>query len=128
MARVVATFARNCWSGPLRPARGRTIQRISARTKTLASGSDLSSLDDPSEERPCRCAYGKRRRNRERKVPLKTMRCIIQDFFASVAALLRGLPHGSYAILYRVGNRVCCARSLVSRFGDVVSRSLHYSL
>jgi hypothetical protein len=61
-------------------------------------------------------------------VPLKTMSCLIQEFFARIAALLRGMPHGSYANLYRIGNGACCTRSLVSRFGDVVSRSLHYSL
>jgi hypothetical protein len=93
-----------------------------------ANASDLTSLHEPSKERPCRGAYGKRRRNGERKVPLKTMSGIVQDCFAGIAALLRGMPHGSYAILYRVGNRACCARSLVSRFGDVVGRSLHYSL
>jgi hypothetical protein len=61
-------------------------------------------------------------------MPLEAMGCLIQEFFPRIATLLRGMPHGSYAILYRIGNRACCARSLVSRFGDVVSRSLHYSL
>jgi hypothetical protein len=56
------------------------------------------------------------------------MSCLIQEFFARIAALLRGMPHGSYAILYRVGDGACCARSLVSRFGDVVSRSLRHIL
>jgi hypothetical protein len=61
-------------------------------------------------------------------VPLKTMSCLVQEFFAGIATLLRGMPYGSYAILYRIGNGACCASSLVSRFGDVISRSLHYSL
>jgi hypothetical protein len=104
---------------------GETAQMFFA---LATGGSDLSSLYEPPEERPCRGAYGKRRRNSERKVPLKAMGCLIQEFFARFAALLRGMPHSSYAILYRIGNRACRARSLVSRFGDVVSRSLHYSL
>jgi hypothetical protein len=98
------------------------------RKKTPASVSDLTSFHDPSHERPCRGAQGKRRGNSERKVPLKAMSCLIQEFFARIAALLRGMPHGSYAILYRVGDGACCARSLVSRFGDVVSRSLRHIL
>jgi len=61
-------------------------------------------------------------------MPLKTMSCIIQDCFPSIATFLRGMPRGAYAILYRIGNRARCARSLMRRFGDVVSRSLHYSL
>jgi hypothetical protein len=47
-------------------------------------------------------------------VPLKAMSCLIQDFFARIAALLRGMPHGSYAILYRVGNGAGCARGLLN--------------
>ncbi|MGB0066147.1 MAG: hypothetical protein WBP85_17020 [Terracidiphilus sp.] len=95
---------------------------------TPAAGvSDLFSLDEPSEERPCGGAYGKRRRNSEQKVPLEAMGRFIQEFFPGIATLLRRMPHGPYAILYRIGNRVGCARSLVSRFDDVVRRSLHYS-
>jgi hypothetical protein len=56
------------------------------------------------------------------------MRCLVQEFFARIAALLRGMSYGSYAILYRIGNGACCASSLVSRFSDVISRSFHYSL
>jgi hypothetical protein len=93
-----------------------------------ANGADLSSLYEPSQECPCRGAYGKRSRNGERKVPLKTMSCLIQEFFPGIATLLRGMPHGSYAALHRFGNRARCARSLVSRFGDVISRSFYYSL
>jgi len=93
-----------------------------------ANGADLSSLYEPSQECPCRGAYGKRRRNGERKVPLKTMSCLIQEFFARIAALLGGMSYGVYAILYRIGNGACYARSLVSRFGDVISRSFYYSL
>jgi hypothetical protein len=47
-------------------------------------------------------------------VSLEAMSCIIQEFFASIATLLRGMPHCSHAILYRTGNRLCRARSLVS--------------
>jgi hypothetical protein len=42
------------------------------------------------------------------------MSCLIQEFFGSVATLLRGVPRYPHAILYRIGNRACCARSLVS--------------
>jgi hypothetical protein len=59
---------------------------------------------------------------------VETMSCLIQELFARIATLLRGMPYGPYAILYRIGNRACCARSLVSRFGDIVSRSFHCSL
>jgi len=61
-------------------------------------------------------------------MPMEAMGCLIQEFFASVAALLRGTLYNSHAIPYRIGNRASCARSLVSRFGNVVSRSLDYSL
>jgi hypothetical protein len=128
MERVVAIFGHSCLSGPLKPVSGRTIPVDQREKKTPTSGSYLTSLHDPSDERPCRCAYGKRRRNRERKVPLKAMSCLIQELFARIAALLRGMPYGSYAILDRIGNRARCAGSLVSRFGDVVSRCLRYSL
>jgi hypothetical protein len=104
------------------------VQRINVRKKTPASGSDLSSFHDPSDEHPCRGAYGKRHRNGKRKVPLEALGCLIQEFFARIAALLRSMPYCSYAILYCIGNGACCARSLVSRFGNVVSCSLHYSL
>ena len=104
------------------------FQRIGVRKKTSVGGSYLSSPYDPSEERPCRGAYGKRRRDSERQMPLNTMSCMIQDVFAGIEALLRSVPNSPYAILYRIGNRACCARGLVGRFNDVIGRSLHYSL
>jgi hypothetical protein len=47
-------------------------------------------------------------------VSLEATSCLIQEFFAGIATLLRDMPHDSHAILYRIGNRACCARSLVS--------------
>jgi hypothetical protein len=79
------------------------------RAKTPAIGSNLSSLHKPSEERPGRDAYGKRRRNSERKMPLEAIRCLIQEFFPRIATLFRGMPHGSYPILHRIGDRACRA-------------------
>ena len=84
--------------------------QISVRKKTPI----LSSSRDPSHERPRRCAQGKRRRNSKRKMPLEAMGCLIQEFFPSIATLLRSMLYGPYAIPYRIGNRACCVRSLVS--------------
>ncbi len=53
---------------------------------------------------------------------------VIQEFFGSIAALFCGTPDYFYAILYCAGNRIGCTRSLVSRFGDMFSRSFHYGL
>jgi hypothetical protein len=101
-----------------------TFEQISVK-KTPARDSDLPSFHHPSDECSCAGAYRKRRRNSERKVPLEATSRLIQEFFSSVTTVLRGMPDYSHAILYCVGNRACCARCLVSRFGDVVSRSLH---
>jgi hypothetical protein len=79
-----------------------------------AKGSNLPSFHHPSDECSCAGAYRKRRRNSERKMPLEAMGCLIQEFFASVATLLHGMLYDSHSILYRIGNRACCARSLVS--------------
>jgi hypothetical protein len=44
---------------------------------------------------------------------------LIQDLLAGIAGTLRGMPHCSCAILYRVGKRAArCARSLVRRLAD----------
>jgi hypothetical protein len=43
---------------------------------------------------------------------------VIQDLLAGIAGTLRGTPHCSCAILYRVGKRARCARSLVRRLAD----------
>jgi hypothetical protein len=114
MSMVVPIFARSRWAVPLNPAHGRVFQRISLRRKFTANGCDLSSFHQQSDEQPRRGACRKRRRNSERKVPLHAMSCLIQEFFGSIATLLRGTPQDSYAILYRIGNRACCTRSLVS--------------
>jgi hypothetical protein len=47
-------------------------------------------------------------------VSLDAFRCVIQEFFGSIAALFRGTPDYSYAIPYCIGNRTGCARRLVS--------------
>jgi hypothetical protein len=59
---------------------------------------------------------------------LDALGCVIKEFFGRVAALFCDTPHNSYAFLYRVGNRTACPSSLVSRFGNVFSRSFHYAL
>jgi hypothetical protein len=61
-------------------------------------------------------------------MPVETMSCLIQELFAGIATLLRGMPHSSYAIVYRTGNRVSGARSLLSGFGNVISDSFHYGI
>jgi hypothetical protein len=61
-------------------------------------------------------------------MPLEAMGCLIQELLACIATFLRGMAHDSHSVFDSIGNGTCCARSLVSRFGDVVSRSLHCSL
>jgi hypothetical protein len=89
---------------------------------------DLPSLDRPADQYACGNTHGKRRRNRQHRVTLDAFGGIIQEFFGSIAAPFRGAPHYSHAILYCVGNRTGCARSLVRRFGDAFSSSFHYGL
>jgi len=48
------------------------------------------------------------------KVSLEALCCVIQKFFGCIAALFCAAPHYSYAILYCIGNRSGCTRSLVS--------------
>jgi hypothetical protein len=74
----------------------------------------LSLLHEPSNERPRCDARGKRRHDRESKMPVETVSCLIQEFFARIATLLRGMPHDSHSILDSIGNGSRCARSLVS--------------
>jgi hypothetical protein len=47
-------------------------------------------------------------------VSLDTLSCVIQEFFGSIAALLCGPPHYSHSIVYRIGYRTGCARSLAN--------------
>jgi hypothetical protein len=61
-------------------------------------------------------------------VTLDPLSCVIQEFLDGIATLFRGTPRYSYAIVNCIGNRAGCARSLVSRFGDVIGRSFQYSL
>ncbi len=55
-ARMDAIFGHNAWSGPLKSAVAAQSQQISLRTKSLANGSNLTSLHEPSDERLCRGA------------------------------------------------------------------------
>jgi hypothetical protein len=59
-------------------------------------------------------AYRKHSRHGYHKVSLEALSCVIQKTFGSIAALFCGAPHYSYAILYCIGNRSGCTRSLVS--------------
>jgi hypothetical protein len=47
-------------------------------------------------------------------VSLETLSRVIQEFFGSITALLRGTLHYPHAILDRIGNRTGYARSLAS--------------
>jgi hypothetical protein len=85
-----------------------------AQIRVADADYDLSSFHQQSDEHSRRGACRKCRRNSERKVSLHAMSCLIQEFFGSIATLFRDTPHDSYAILYRIGNRACCARSLAS--------------
>jgi hypothetical protein len=78
------------------------------------SVSDLPSFHHPSNQCSRGDAYRKGRRNRQYRVALDTLSRIIQEFFGSIAALFRGTPHYSHAILYQIGDRAGCTRSLVS--------------
>jgi hypothetical protein len=59
---------------------------------------------------------------------LETLIRVVQEFFGSITALLRGTLHHSHPVLDRIGNRVGCARSLPGRFGDVSCRFFRYRL
>lgn len=59
-------------------------------------------------------AYSKCRRNSQDEMSLKALSCVIEEFLSSLAALLCCTPHYPDAILYRVGNRTGCTRSLVN--------------
>ncbi|SPF41902.1 hypothetical protein SBA1_400047 [Candidatus Sulfotelmatobacter kueseliae] len=45
---------------------------------------------------------------------LDALSCVDQEFFGDIAALFCDTPHYSDAILYCIGNRTGCTRSLVS--------------
>jgi hypothetical protein len=78
------------------------------------SVSDLPSFHHPSKQCSRGDAYRKRRRNRQHRVSLDALSRVIQEFFGSIAALFRGTPHYSHAILYQIGDRAGCTRSPVS--------------
>jgi hypothetical protein len=75
---------------------------------------NLPSFHHPSNQCSRGDAYGEGRRNRQYRVALDALSRVIQEFFGSIAALFRGTPHYSHAILYQIGNRVGCTRSPVS--------------
>jgi hypothetical protein len=58
-------------------------------------------------------------------MPLEALRCVIQEFFGGIATLFCGATYYPYAVFYCIRNRTGCTRGLLSRFGDVVSRSFH---
>jgi hypothetical protein len=74
----------------------------------------LPSFQHPANQCSCGDADRKRGRNREHWVSLDTLSCVIQEFFGSIAALLCGPPHYSHSIVYRIGYRTGCARSLAN--------------
>jgi hypothetical protein len=59
---------------------------------------------------------------------MDALSCVIQELFGSITALLYSPAHYFCAIVYSIGNRAGCTRSLVRRFGDVFSSSFHYGL
>jgi hypothetical protein len=81
---------------------------------TPVSVSDLPSFHHPSNQCSRGDAYRKGRRNRQHRVSLDALSCVIQEFFGSIAALFCGTPHYSHAILYQIGDRAGCTRSPVS--------------
>jgi hypothetical protein len=91
-------------------------------------GGALSSFDHPGDQRSCGKTCRECRRHNEHGVALDALTCVIQEFFRSIAALFCGTPHGPCAIRDGIGNRAACARSLVSRFGNVIGGSFQYSL
>jgi hypothetical protein len=92
------------------------------------SSFDLSSFDHPGDQRSRAETCRECRRHNEHRVTLDALARVIQKFFRGIAALFRGTSHCSGAIRDCIGNRAGCARSLVSRFGDVIGRSFQYSL
>jgi hypothetical protein len=85
-------------------------------------------FNHPAHEGSSGEAYGKCGRDCQHGVSLDALSCVIQEFFGSVPALLCGTPHGSDAVPNCVGDRVRCARRLVSRVGDLFCCSFHYRL
>jgi hypothetical protein len=75
---------------------------------------NLPSFHHPSNQCSRGDAYRKDRRNRQYRVALDALSRVIQEFFGSIAALFRGTPHCSHAILYQIGDRAGCTRSPVS--------------
>jgi hypothetical protein len=47
-------------------------------------------------------------------VPLHALSRVIEELFGSIAAALRHTPHYADAILYGIGDRAGCAKSLPS--------------
>jgi hypothetical protein len=89
---------------------------------------DLPAFHHPTNE--CACHESDRECccDIQHRVPLNALGCVINEFFCSVATLFCGTLDYSYAVLDCVSNRAGGARSLVSRFGDMLSRSVQYCL
>jgi hypothetical protein len=71
----------------------------------------------PSSHHPAdQCARSdtdcERGRNRQQRVSLESVRCLIQEFFGSITALLRRTLHHPHAIFDRIANRTGYARRL----------------
>jgi hypothetical protein len=71
----------------------------------------LPPFHHPSEQ----CSRGnpdcKCRRNRQYRMSLDALSCVIQKFLGSISTLLCSAPRNSHSILNRIGNRAACSRS-----------------
>ncbi|MGA7892923.1 MAG: hypothetical protein WCA49_06850 [Candidatus Sulfotelmatobacter sp.] len=85
-----------------------------SRKSLSAQGAYLPSFHHPADQCSCGDAHRKGRRNSQHKVPLEALSCVIQEFLGGITALLCRTPHNSHTVLYRVGYRTGCARSLAS--------------
>jgi hypothetical protein len=61
-------------------------------------------------------------------VPLDALSCVVQEFFRSIATLFCNAPQYSDAIPDCAGDRTRCPGRLLSRFGNMFGRSVHYCL
>jgi hypothetical protein len=68
----------------------------------------------PAEQCACGGSYCERHRESQRWMPLEPLRCLMQEFFGCITALLRSTFHYAHGIFDRFGNRTGCARGLTS--------------
>jgi len=99
------------------------LSRSCPRGVSISVLPTLSSFHHPTDERSGGEGYCKCSHDGYRKVSLEPLGCVIQELLRGIATLFCCAPYYSYAVLNGIGNRTACARSLVSRFGDVFSRS-----